>query len=92
MLEDGRMADGVLSLFVHPRIQACLVVIMDFFVVDRLMIQPDGVGSPTVECFTWFERCLDIEVGDEGGHVGIVLLESCPLTLPYFDNPVPAGQ
>ena len=35
--------------------------------------------------------CLKIEVGDEGGHVGI-LLEAGSLELPDLDEPVPAGE
>ena len=92
IVEDDGMTNGVLSIFVDPRIQARIVIIVDFFVVDGLMVQSDGIGSPALERFTWFQGCLEVQVGDERSHFMIVLFNLGPLTLPYFDEPVPAGQ
>ena len=38
MIEDGRMAGWILSILVDPRIQARVVVIKDFFVVDCAVV------------------------------------------------------
>ena len=86
------MTCWIFAILIDPRIQARVVIIVNFFVVDRLMVEPDGVGSPSVKGFTRIQRCLQIEVGDEGGHVGIILLEACPITLSDLDEPVPTGE
>ena len=86
------MTDWIFSILVDPRIQAPVVVVMDFFVVDRVMVEPDGVGESPVKRLTWFEGCLEIEVGDEGGHFGVGVFKVFPLTLPDVDEPVREGQ
>ena len=92
MVEDGRMTGGIFSILNDPRIQARVVVVVDFFIVDGLVIQEDGVGSPSVKGVTWFEGCLEIQVGDEGGHVGNVFFHLVAVAFPHLDEPVPAGQ
>ena len=86
------MTDGIFSIPVDPRIQARVIVVMDFVVVDRLVVEPDSVGASPVKAFTWLEGCLKIEVGDEGGHFGVVLFQLIPLTFPDVNEPVPEGQ
>ena len=65
---------------------------MNFFFVDSLMVEPDGIGTSPLEGFTRIQRCLEVQLGDEGGHVGIILLEACPFKLPHLDEPAPAGE
>ena len=92
MIDDSGMTSWIFSIVIDPRIQACVVVLMDFFVVDGLMVEPDGIGTSPVEDFTRIQRCLEVQVADEGGHVWIILLEACRIAFPDLDHPVPAGE
>ena len=76
MVEDGGMTGRIFAILIDPRIQARVVILVDFFVIDGLVIQADGFGSPSVERVARIQRCLEVQVGDEGGHVGITLLEA----------------
>ena len=68
------MIGRVLAVLVDPRVQARVVVVVNFFVADCLMVEQDGIGSPSVKCFVGIRRTLETQVGDEGGHVGVVSL------------------
>lgn len=63
-----------------------------FFIVDRLMVGPDGICPTALKRIAWFEVGLEGQVSNEGGHVGVLLLEALPFALPDVSEPVPEGE
>ena len=77
-------------MLVDRRVQGPVVNVVNFFVTDRVMAETNGISSPSIERFA--EIGLEVQVGDEGGHVGVFLLHLFPLAFPHFDDPVREGK
>ena len=55
-----------------------------------------SAGQPLASSFSLshlrIEAGLEVQVGDEGDHACIVLLEPSSIAFPDFDEPVPEGE
>ena len=85
--EDG-MTFWVDARFVDPRVEGCVVDVVDLLMGGHTMIQFDGIGASSakgVPGVEWWDEVEGVHVRLDGG---VGLLELGPITFPHFDNDV----
>ena len=87
--DEARMAFGVYTGFVDPRVQGGVVDVMDLLTRGHAMVQFDGIGSTPAEGVTWVERLDELQ----GIHVRLDVrrrfFEVVPFASPHFHHVVP---
>ena len=87
--DEARMAFGVHTGLVHPRVQGGVVDVMDLLSRGQTMVQFDGIGT-TPTGVTWVERVDEFKAMHERLDVRRGFFEASPVAFPHFHHVVPS--
>ena len=86
---EARMAFGVHTGFVHPRVQGGDIDVMDLLTRGHAMVQFDGIGTTPAEGVTGVERFREGKALQERLDVRRGFFEAAPFAFPHFHDVVP---
>jgi len=89
---EARMAFGVHTGFVDPRVQGSDIDVMDLLAGGHMMVEFDSIGRTPAEGITWVEWVDELKVLHERADVGRGVFEAVPFTPPHFHHTVPEGS
>ena len=83
------MTFGVDARFLDPRVQGCVIDVVDLLIGGHTMIQFDGIGATSTKGVPWVERMYELQGVHVRLDVRVGLFQLGPLAFPHFDDVVP---
>ena len=87
--DEGRMSFRVDTGFVDPWVQRGHIDVMDLLSGGDMVIQLDGIGTPSTERVAWIEWLDELKLGHKRPDIRGGVFETGPFTFPHLDDRVP---
>ena len=88
--DDMRMSFRVDTGFVDPWVQRGDIDVMDLLSGGDMMIQLDGIGTPSTECVAGIQGVCELKLGHKRTDIRGGVFEPSPFTFPHLDDRVPS--
>ena len=88
--DDVWMSFGVHRLLVDPRVQGGDIDVVNFLARGDMMVEFDGIGTPSTESLSRFKGLDKVEFPDEGVDLWVGVSEVVPFTSPDLNDVVPS--
>ena len=75
--------------FVDPWVQRGDIDVMDLLTGGDMMVQLDGIGTPSTERVAWIQGCCELKLGHKRTDIRGGVFETSPFTFPHLDYRVP---
>jgi len=86
---ETRMTFGVDAGFVDPRVQGGDIDVMDLLSGGHMVVQFDGIGTPSTESVAGIEGFFEGQVSNKRTDVRGGVFEAAPIAFPHFHDSVP---
>ena len=87
--DEGWMSLRVDTGFVDPRVQRGDIDVMDLLTGGDMMVQLDGIGTPSTERVAGIQGCCELKLGHKRTDIRGGVFETGPFTFPHLDDRVP---
>ena len=87
--DDTRMSFRVDTGFVDPWVQGGDIDVMDLLSGGDMMIQLDGIGTPSTEGVAGIQGVCELKLGHKRADIRGGVFEPSPFTFPHLDDRVP---
>ena len=87
--DEGRMPFRVETGFVHPWVQRGDIDVMDLLTGGDMMVQLDGIGTPSAERVAGIQGCCELKLGHKRTDIRGGDFETGPFTFPHLNDRVP---
>ena len=86
---EGRVSFRVDTGFVNPGVQRGDIDVMDLLSGGDMVIQLDGIGTPSTERVAWIQGYCELKLGHKCTDIRGGVFEPGPFTFPHLDDRVP---
>ena len=87
--DETRMPLRVDTGFVDPWVQRGDIDVMDLLSGGDMMVQLDGIGTPSTECVAGIQGCCELKLGHKRPDIRGGVFETSPFTFPHLNDGVP---
>ena len=87
--DETRMSLRVDTGFVDPRVQRGDIDVMDLLSGGDMMVQLDGIGTPSTERVAGIQGCRELKLGHKRPDIRGGVFETFPFTFPHLNDRVP---
>ena len=87
--DETRMSLRVDTGFVDPWVQRGDIDVMDLLSGGDMVIQLDGIGTPSTERVAWIQGCRELKLGHKRTDIRGGVFETGPFTFPHLHDRVP---
>ena len=87
--DETRMSLRVDTGFVDPWVQRGHIDVMDLLSGGDMVIQLDGIGTPSTERVAWIQGCRELKLGHKRPDIRGGVFETSPFTFPHLNDRVP---
>ena len=87
--DETRMSFRVDTGFVDPWVQRGHIDVMDLLSGGDMVIQLDGIGTPSTECVAGIQGVCELKLGHKRTDIRGGVFEPSPFTFPHLDDRAP---